>query len=244
MKDKVQILKVISASLLGDAWIEYGKYNKEARFRLKLIEKHKDHLEYIGNYLENITSVHYGLHILEGKSVIKNKPVMLNNAITLSTKSHPIYTNFRNRMYGTGKKSVDPHALTLIDSEFLAIWYQQDGFLHHANDSKNPTPDVQFCTDCFSYADCHLLRTSVIEKTGFILNLQRRKRDSGLFSYRLVLSRKQTASFIDSVLPFIQPSFMYKTNLERQTAYAEEIVRTDGKPSEENRNDSLLAMPE
>lgn len=245
MRNKKDIMKVIAASLLGDGYIETPKGCINSIFKLKLIEEHKDHLEYIAAYIENLTKIRYVFKNCAGPSIIKGKPVQIKNAITLASNTHPIYTNFKERMYGTGKKCVDPHYLTLIDAEFLAIWYQQDGFLHHSKDCRNPTPDIQLCTDSFSFADCGLLRKSIIEKTGFIFNVHRRKKSDNLFAYRLVLTRKQRALFLDTVYPFIQPSFLYKTNLERQTVEkTEEIVRTDEESSEIDRNDLSPALPE
>ena len=218
MSSKLESIKVIAASLLGDASLEKGYgANRQARFRISQIEQHKDHLDYIAPYIETFTSYHYYTRNCAGGSVIKGKNVTLKNSITLSSKVHPVFTRMYNRMYGTGKKCVDPHYLTLIDAQFLAVWFQQDGYMDRPTDAINPTPQPKICTDSFSYADCMSLRVAIIEKTGFIFNTHKRKTSSGALQYRLALSRKQTNQFIEYIAPYVQPSFKYKLELTRQS---------------------------
>lgn len=200
--------KVLSASLLGDGSIE-AQSKIGGRFSIRQKEDHKDHLDYIHEIISDLGSSFY--YTEAASYPIKGKMCNISGAYTLRTRSHPMLKSMHERMYLNKVKVVDPHYLTLIDSEFMAVWYQQDGYLKQNFDATNPTPSVALCTDCFSYGDQMLLRRAIIEKTGFIFNVQKRsKNKNGEQTYRLYLSRKQTDQFLVYVQPFIQPSFYYK----------------------------------
>lgn len=212
MVNKKEIIKVIAASLLGDAWIDKEK-NNNGRFRIELIAEHKDHLEYISKYIEIVTRVRFNVRERSIK-VINGVETQGKPTITLSTMNHPLYTTIYERSYLLRRKVVDPHYLTLLDAQFLAIWFQQDGYLDF-KDGK--TAYVTICTDNFTYADQDMLRRAIIERTGFIFNIVRRGLNkNGETTYRLRLYKKQTDQFIEDIHPFIQESFIYKTQTERQ----------------------------
>lgn len=209
------LTKIVAASLLGDGTIN-KETNKNARYKLRQLAIHKDHLDYMGNRLESITRVMYD-YLPEKDILWGDKQTTSHKAYILRTMSHPFYSKFRNRMYVYGHKVVDPHYLTLLDWEFLAIWYMQDGYIENTRkDVVNACPIL--CTDCFSYADNMLLRTALIEKLGLTWNVRKRGLSKdGSITYRLYLSRKQFDIFRENIAGFIQPSFNYKllSNAER-----------------------------
>ena len=244
--NKLYISKIVSACLLGDATIRKddssGK-NRNAHMRLKQIPAHKDHLNYIAEKLADLTkivfyyekpvTVHFkDGHIGHGKGVY-----------ILKTQNHPFYTSLRQRWYLNGVKHIDPHVCTLLDNEMLAIWYQQDGYITmNRKDCVNPS--ITLCTDCFTYGDLMMIRRALIEKTGFIFNPQKKSINSkGEQTYRLHLYRKQTDKFIDSIFPYVQPSFYYKLgfNNEEQPAMVEDIVCSLSEDKEIHRNDVSLS---
>lgn len=210
MINNKQITKVIAASLLGDGTI-YREGNKNGNFRIKQRSVHLDHLEYLYGVLINLTNVSLKQITCEQTEiVICGKKTVANPTHLLRTMNHPTYTNFRQRMYPNGHKIVDPHYLTLIDWEFLAIWYMQDGMLEpKRHDTTNC--GVALCTDNFSYGDCVLLRKALNEKLGLSWNIRPKSTDkNGNRTYRLHLYRKQFNEFTDKIHKYIQPSFMYK----------------------------------
>lgn len=209
---KKDIIKVIAASMLGDGYLERDlSEGSNARFALQLKEINKDHIEYVASYLENITRVSF--YYKEPKqSIIKDKLCNISGSWTVRTMRHPLYTTVHQRHYLNRIKRVDPHYLTLLDDQFLAIWYQQDGYTDRTNgDGYHYIPRPIICTDSFTYGDLTLLRNAIIEKTGFIFNIVKRgKNKNNEFTYRLKLSTKQTYSFLDRISPYVQPSFQYK----------------------------------
>lgn len=209
MIDKKRLTKILAASLLGDGSIEKGKYGN-ARFSIVQKSIHRDHVDFIANELRTITGVSY-TEAPAAQYEIKGKLCNVSAQTRIRTQLLPFFTVMHERYYLNKVKRVDEHYLTLIDAEFMAIWYMQDGYLHRSKDAKNPTPDPVLCTDSFTYGDQLLLRHAIIEKTGFIFNIQRRGLNkNGEQAYRMHLSRKQTDDFITFVRPFMQESFLYK----------------------------------
>lgn len=211
-------MKVISASLLGDGYIN-KEVSKNGRFRLTQIADHRDHVEYLANYLEQLTRVVVDVEPAKDNIVICGKNTRAKETLRLRTMAHPTYSKIHERMYLNGVKVVDPHYLTLLDAEFMAIWYMQDGYLGLGR-TDVVNPDIVLCTDNFSYGDQLLLRNAIIERTGFIFNVRRKGINKrGELTYRMYLYRKQAPQFIDYIQPYIQPSFYYKIDITRQDAY-------------------------
>jgi hypothetical protein len=196
MRNDKYITKIVAASLLGDASIEKDKRdNGNTNFSISLIQEHKDHLDYLAAVISEITSVSwYEKHQTE----IARKP-----QIRLRSKRHPFYNSFYERMYGTGRKSPDPHYLTLLDAEFLAVWYMQDGY--YSNGGK-----LALATNSFSYGEQMLLRAALKEKLDINWNVKNFTTSKGNRQYILQAGKDDRDKIIEIMLPYIQPSFMYK----------------------------------
>lgn len=203
-RDKKQITKVIAASLLGDASIQKSKDWNNTRFSLTLVDPHKDHLEYVAQYIEEITPVSYyrNEHDRGGR-----KPYT-----QMYSRVHPFFNTYRERMYGTGRKSVDKHYLELLDWEYLAIWYMQDGTL---NREKN---QIVLCTQSFSYPENHYLRIALKEKLNLDFTVRSYQQNNHLL-HRLDLTQKQTSFVCESVAPYVQDSFKYKIDCRTVRPY-------------------------
>lgn len=242
---KLYISKIVSACLLGDGTIrkdDTGGKNRNGHMRIKQIPDHKDHLDYIADKLSDLTNVAFYYEEPKVTQFKDGHYTYSKGNYTLKTKNHPFYTKMRQRWYLNGIKHIDPHACTLLDAELLAIWYQQDGYIDlHRKDCVNPS--IILCTDCFTYGDLMMIRRALIEKTGFIFNPQKRQINSkGEQTYRLVLYRKQSEQFIESIYPFTQPSFYYKLgfNNKEQPEMVEDIVCSLSEDKEVCRNDIPL----
>lgn len=218
---KKEFVKVVAASLLGDGFIEKQKYGN-ARFSLKQKENHRDYIEYIAAYLETLTSVSY-YSTKPAEYEIRGKVCSVSPSLTVRTKAHPTYTQMYERAYLNRVKRIDPHYLTFIDAEYMAIWFMEDGYSMYPSDSVNPNPLIVLCTDSFTYGDLVMARRAIIERTGFIFNVCKRATNkNGELTYRLHLSRKQSEKFMQYVNPFIVPSFEYKLK-NRTSRYAESV---------------------
>jgi hypothetical protein len=100
---------------------------------------------------------------------------------------------------------LDPHELSLMDSEALAIVFMADG---GTNLDKGKYPEIKLHTKGYSYFDNLALSKAIYEKLNIRTTLQRH--------YQYWFLRVKTADlelFIKTVKPHILPSFSYK--LER-----------------------------
>lgn len=196
MRNDKYITKIVAASLLGGATIEKDKRdNGNTNFSITLCYDHKDHLEYIAHALEPITTLSW--HEFHRQD-IQRQP-----QIRLRSKRHPFYNSFYERMYSTGRKSPDPHYLTLLDAEFLAIWFMQDGY--YSREGK-----MALCTNSFSYGEQMLLRSALKERLDLDWSVKNFTTAKGNRQYILKINKDQRDKAIELMLPYIQPSFMYK----------------------------------
>lgn len=211
-RDNKQATKIVAASLLGDGNIHRENGTKNGRFSLTQIPIHSDHVEYVAQFLESITRIRRYEQTASDK-VIMGKQSKSSGRYSIYGMNHPFYTHIYNRVYGTGRKAIDPHYLTLLDFEMLAVWYQQDGSLGVKNGTIYRVP--LFMTDNFSLPEVQLLSKAIYEYTGIITTLQKNRKDNGEYYYRLRVAAKTTESFINGIKPFVQPSFQYKLEIDK-----------------------------
>lgn len=238
MADKY-LTKIVAASLLGDGSVGIFPTYKNAVYRQPKRIDHKDYAEWLGDKLSTLTRVRY--NEFEPKSQFNGQ-----RQIMLTTMAHPFYTTFRERMYPNDHKVVDPHYLTLLDWEFLAIWFQEDGstgYYKHKNGSTYI--NTVLCSQSFSYGDNHLLRKALSEKLGLDWNVAS-DRSGGKQKWFLKLRSSDIEKFMCSVEPYIVDSFKYKichvvgSRLQRD----EEIVRSAEESVELDRNDLVPLLAE
>jgi hypothetical protein len=209
-RDNKYITKIIAASLLGDASIETDKRdNGNHSFTINQIVDHKDYIQLLSSIIEPITSTSITLVDKSKQTHIIGVPTVCKNQLRLRTKRHPFFNSFRERMYINGRKVVDPHYLTLLDWEFLAHWYMQDGYMSAYWSKKEKKAyacyAVGLCTNNFSYPEQMFLRSKLKEKLNLDWNVVKDGRN-----YRLKLSAQQIPLFINGVKQYIAPSFHYK----------------------------------
>jgi hypothetical protein len=99
--------------------------------------------------------------------------------------------------------------LTLLNWEWMTLWYQDDGSLTY---NINGTPIVRLSTCAYSYPEQEVLRRVIQEKLGVCFNINRTNR--GL--YQLNLRRADHEHFFNHLHPFVVPSYYYKCPLSLQ----------------------------
>lgn len=199
--DKKYITKVIAACLLGDGSVRVKKGCVNANFRLAQIEDHADHVEFVKGVASQVTGVNTWVKTNFAEGSGKNpKP-----QIWIETGAHPFFTNFYERMYPNGHKVVDPHYLTLLDAEFLAIWYMQDGTCG----AGQKYAQIRLATHGFSYGENHFLRSTLKERLGLDWNVVGHRQNNKQY-YFLALRSTDNEKFREMILPYMQESFMYK----------------------------------
>lgn len=170
---------------------------KECRFVLNMREENMDYVEWVKQTIESFTTSNVHQVLQRGNRY----PL-----VSLTSKSHPKFTTIRERIYlPDGKKVLDPHQLTLMDAEALAIIFMADG---GTSLDKGKYPEIKLHTKGYSYFDNLALSKAIYEKTGVRTTVNRHNQ-----YFFLRVKTADIELFIKTVFPHILPSFSYK--LER-----------------------------
>lgn len=212
--NKKDLTKYVAGSLLGDGSISKDKRdNGNCNFELTQIAEHKDYLDWFASILSNITSVSY--YTIEGKETsILGRNTYAKEKVRIRSSRHPFFNTFRERLYYTGRKTVDEHYLKLLDWEMLAIWYMEDGFIYNYNAKhKYLQHRLGLCTNSYTYAEQLLLKRALKDILEVEFNAVAEKQN-GNTQYRLYATQSSVPRIIDNIYKFILPSFEYKLCLE------------------------------
>lgn len=201
--DEKQLTKLISYMIMGDGGVYKRSENGNARFIMNMVEANKDYVEYCRSILENVTTCTITRVIKEG-----NRQPQLR----LETKTHPLFTKLRDRIYVNTYKSIDVHSLKLLDYEALAFLYMSDGCLGRDFRPEigmiNPSYNITLNLKRLSYGDLLLLKKSLKDKLDLEFNINKQGK-----YYYLRLRTKDVQKFISNITPYITPSFLYKVTL-------------------------------
>ncbi len=191
-KDRTKRLYYMSTF---DGGVYYS--GKNARYVMNMLEENKDYMEYVATQFPTTFNI---------QQVIQrgNRMPLLN----LTSKSHPVFTKIRERIYIGNHKVLDPFMLKMMDAEALAIIFMTDGGSYLDTRFKNPHSRIALHTKGFSYADNMALSKTIFNKLGIHTRVNRQGK-----YYYLNVRTKDHIKFCSTVAPFMLPSFFYK--LER-----------------------------
>lgn len=196
--DNKKLMKLVSFLVMSDGSVYRNRGAGNCIFSLSATEDHADFIQYVKSIIENITSV---------KIIHEKREAPRKNILKVYTPVHPYFNTLRDRIYVDSYKSIDPHALKMLDFEALAILYMSDGCLGkfiRANGKPSYTLTINMCR--LSYGDLLLVKKAIKDN----LNLEFNVVKTGSKYYTLRLRGKDLPAFIDGVRPFILPSFHYK----------------------------------
>jgi hypothetical protein len=202
IEDKKQLTKLISYMIMGDGGVYNYTKNGNATFIMNMVEKNEDYVIYCKSILENITSCKIAKVQKEG-----NRQPQLR----LSTMAHPFFNTMRERIYVENYKSIDHHALKLLDYEALAFLYMSDGSLGKYFRPEigmiNPSYKITLNLKRLSYGDLFILKKALKDYLDLEWNIHKH----GKYFY-LSLRMKDVRKFIEGITPYILPSFLYKVD--------------------------------
>lgn len=203
--DPKELTKLVSYMATFDG----GIYKPHARksdskvnyqFIMQMRAENADYLLWVKSILQNITSVR-----LEERPDYNTDGYVRQPQMRLETNRHPYFTKLHERIYIDGHKVIDPHMLTLMDAEALAIIFMCDGGTSIDLRHKNPHAKIDLHTKGFSYADNMALSKAIYDKLGVNTNVHRH----GQYYY-LNVATKSHKDFYNHVSPHVLPSFGYK----------------------------------
>ena len=196
--DKKELVKLLSFLAMGDGSVHKNGGTKNNVFSMSMTEEHEDMMLWVKGVVENITSCNLSLYKREAPR---------KNIYKLQSLSHPFFNDLRDRIYVDTYKSIDIHALKLIDWQCLAILYMCDGCLGKC---VKPSGVVSYTTTLnlcrLSYGDMLLLKKTL--KDVFDLEWNIVRTNSKYWTLRLRM--KDFDKFMQGISPFVFDSFKYK----------------------------------
>lgn len=225
IRDKKQLVKLVSYIVMGDGGLYITGRCDNAKFIMNMKKENQDYILYCKDILENVTSVKIYNRKDYNTDGCNRKP-----QLRIETKVHPFFTAIKDRIYTDKYKGIDPHALKMLDAEALAILYMCDGSLHieEPNEKKglkSNSYNVSLNMKRLSYGDQFILKKALKE----YLDLEWNINQHGKYWY-LRLRCKDVDKFMTLIEPHILPSFQYKLKEEFRTINSEksddDIVRS------------------
>jgi hypothetical protein len=202
INDKKELIKHLSFMTMGDGGVYKYKNGKDCYFVMNMLSVNDDYILKCAGILKNYTSV----RITDVK--LQDDGYTRQPKKRLESKPHPILTKMRERIYVGTYKSIDIHALKLLDYEALSYLYMSNGSYHHKSNiprGKSDEHRVTLNLKRLSYGDQLLLKQFLEEKLGLIWNINK---DGGYYYLRLI--NKCVDEFMEKISSYILPSFKYK----------------------------------
>lgn len=199
--DEKQLSKLVYYMTTFDGGVY--KTGKNCSFIMNMRSENMDYLLWVKSVLENITSAQIKIQPDYNKDGFRRKELA-----RLWTKSHPYFSKIRDRVYIDNHKVIDPHMLTLMDAEALAIIFMTDGGSSLDLRWTNPHAKMELSTKGFSYGDNLILSKAIYEKCGIRTTVHKHNK-----YFYLGIKTADHQKFVDLITPFMCNSFLYK--LER-----------------------------
>ena len=224
--------KRLYAFSMFDGYLGHFGNSINASLVVNMLEKHSDYIDRVIQVLEDIP-LGYNKSLPE---IYAKDGCNRSQQIRLQSKSHPILTKIRERIYIEGRKVVDPHMLTMMDAEMLAIAFMADGSRYMDLRWANSKPSYRLHLNNLSYGDLMLIKKSLKETFGLEINTRKKG-----MRYDLAVPNSFSEMFEDIVSDFVLPSFQYK--LGRQAPeMGDDIVCSAGRLAEIGRNDQSTSI--
>jgi len=210
--DNKELIKLCSFMIMGDGGVYVIK--KNAKFIMNMISQNEDYVLLCKDILENITPCN--IYQIQKKG---NRQLQLR----IESRIHPFFTILRKRIYVGTYKSIDNHALKLLDYEALSFLYMSDGSLvtdfRPEIGMKNPSYNVTLNLKRLSYGDLFILKKALKDKLDLEWNINKQNQ-----YFYLRLRTKDIHKFMINIKPYITKSFMYKILDETLLQKDDEIV--------------------
>jgi hypothetical protein len=193
--------KRLYAYAMFDGHLAFFGGSVNAALVINMLEENSDYLDKVAKTLEEIPlSYNISRPAIYTKDGFNRK-----QQLRLQSSSHPLLTKIHSRIYIDGRKVIDPHMLTMMDEEMLAIAFMADGSRYQDKRWANSTPSYRLHLNNLSYGDLMLIKDSL--KAAFGLEINTRKKG---MRYDLAVPNKYSALFEEIVKDYVLPSFQYK----------------------------------
>ena len=186
-----------------DGYLDNRGENRNSRLSVTMIKENSDYIDRVALALDE---AEIGYKVWE-PALNLHDGCNRRQQYRVQSKAHPKLTAIRNRIYIDGKKVIDPHMLTMMDAETLAIILMADGSrkkIELVDGTESPLYRLHI--NGFSYADNLSVANAIKEKLNIPFNVERQATNK----YGLTLPKKFNSLFEDTVSDFVLESFNYK----------------------------------
>lgn len=193
--------KRLYAFAMFDGHLAFFGGSVNACLVINMLETHSDYIQKVRLTLDEVPlGYHTSLPEIYKKDGFKR-----GQQLRLQSHNHPILTKIQGRMYINGKKVLDPHMLTMMDAEMLAIAFMADGSRYLDTRWANSKPAYRLHLNDWSYGDLMLFKECVKDVFGLEVNTRKK----GL-RYDLAIPNAHSEAFEEIVKDYVLPSFQYK----------------------------------
>ena len=176
---------ILTGSLLGDGSLRRQDNRINALFEVNHSHKQIEYVDWKWKHFQEF--------ILTGPKLRKNNGTRI--AYRFTTRSLPVFTEYYQRFYSSGKKKI-PKNLKL-NALSLAVWFMDDGSKLYSSFYLN--------TQQFSLLEQEFLMKVLLDTFGLNSALNRDKR-----YFRLHVDTNSSISMKKIIEPYIIPSLRYK----------------------------------
>lgn len=188
---------------MGDGGVYKRFPNGNANFIMNMKEVHEDYMKECMELID-FTSTRLFSRTMSNNDGIQRKP-----QLTLTSRVHPTFTQFWERVYTNKYKGLDPMYIKQLDWHALAILFQADGSTKRSFrpeiGMKNPSFDITLNLKRLSYGDLEMLGKYLTKNLGIFWTINRQNQ-----YYYIRIKSKSNERFLTGVAPFIHESFKYK----------------------------------
>lgn len=186
-----------------DGYLDNRGETRNSRLSVTMIKENSDYIYEVASTLE---AADIGFKLWE-PAINLHDGCNRRQQFRVQSAAHPTLTRIRNRVYIEGHKVIDPHMLTMLDAEALAIILMADGSRRKTILADGvESPLYRLHTNGFSYGDNLLLREAVKDKLKLPFDVERQAGNK----WGLYLPKRFNKLFEDTVSPYIFDSFQYK----------------------------------
>lgn len=208
LTDTHTLEQLILGSILGDGYLGKTNNNRTSRLHFGHSEKQLDYLHHKKDWLSK--------YELDGKITKYTQfSERYKNGFTtsyyLNSKTHPIFTEYRNLFYKDNIKIIPEGSLKNLSDLGLAIWYMDDGHICKRS--------YQINTMCFSENEVNYLKQ--VLKSNFDIDATS---DVNNVIYIRTSSKE---NFENRIKPFVMDSMKYKLRVLNKSGELRESPAAD-----------------
>lgn len=196
----------IIGMVLGDAYLTRNRKNSHLAFKHSV--RQKEYFDKKVEVLKELTSVNIRKEIAR----IKEKEY---EVLVCETKSHPIYTELKDRFYYQNRKTIDEFLMKTLSVEGFAYWYLDDG----TKGTEAINQSAWICTDNFNLVEQEFMCYWLAKRFGLHFEPKIYKKN-----YRLKLRYSETEKLVNLIEKWVPESMKYKIDFKKPRDYAKEYI--------------------